>query len=172
MLQRQRDCAGEAVHESGDGGAFLGHGDEDFAGVSARIEADGDVALVSAHVELVGDGHALFFELVADGSRRRVQVLLLDHGLYGSDSFVGGFGGFRSCGRERLRLLASVAIDSNRLQAELPSLDVGFRNFFHARRLRKVHRLRDCAGDERLRGGHHLQVSHVSDGARALGRLK
>ena len=32
--------------------------------------------------------------------------------------------------------------------------------------------LGDRAGDERLRGGHHAQVSHVVNGARALRRLE
>ena len=36
----------------------------------------------------------------------------------------------------------------------------------------QIHGLRDRAGDERLRGGHHAQVAHVSDRARALGRLE
>src|SRR5207248_3577927 len=38
--------------------------------------------------------------------------------------------------------------------------------------LGQVHGLGDGAGDERLRGGHHADVSHVVDGARALGRLE
>ena len=32
--------------------------------------------------------------------------------------------------------------------------------------------LRDGSGDERLHGGHHLQVAHVVNGARALRRLE
>ena len=76
VLQRDGDGAGEAVHEAGDGGAFFRHGDEDFAGLAVGIEADGDVAFVSADVELVRDRHALVVQAVAHGARRRVQVLL------------------------------------------------------------------------------------------------
>ena len=76
VLQRDGDGAGEAVHEAGDGGAFLGHGDEEFSGLAVGIEADDDVALVSADVELVRDRHALFRQAVTDGTRRRVEVLL------------------------------------------------------------------------------------------------
>ena len=68
MLQGDGDGQGEAVHEAGDSGAFFGHGDENFAGLTVGIEADGDVAFVSAHVEFVGDGHALFTQFVADGA--------------------------------------------------------------------------------------------------------
>ena len=46
VLQGDGDGQGEAVHQAADGGAFLGHGDEDFAGLAVGIEADGDVALV------------------------------------------------------------------------------------------------------------------------------
>ena len=49
----------EAVHQAADGGTFLGHGDEDLARLAVGIEADGDVALVSADVELVRDRRAL-----------------------------------------------------------------------------------------------------------------
>src|SRR5438034_142634 len=66
----------------------------------------------------------------------------------------------------------SIAIDGDRLEAELPCLDVGFGDLFDRRRLGQIDCLRDRAGDEWLRRRHHLQVSHVSDGARALGRLE
>ena len=58
VLEGEGDGGGEGVHESGDGGAFLGHADEDFAGLAGGVEADGDVALVSGEGELVGDGEA------------------------------------------------------------------------------------------------------------------
>jgi hypothetical protein len=44
---------GDGVHEAADGGAFFGHGDEDFAGGAVVVEADGDVAFVAGDVELV-----------------------------------------------------------------------------------------------------------------------
>ena len=68
----------EAVHQAADRGAFLGHGDEELAGFAVGIEADGDVALVSADVELVGDGGALFLQLVTDGARRSVEIVFFD----------------------------------------------------------------------------------------------
>ena len=73
---------------------------------------------------------------------------------------------------KRLRLLAAIAIDGDCLQAELPRLEVGFHDVFHAGVLGKVDGLRDGAGDEGLRGGHHAKVSHVGDGARALRGLE
>ncbi len=86
-------------------------------------------------------------------------------------SFV-DFARGRAHGAERLRLLRSVAIDGDGLQSQLPGLDVGFADLFDGGVLRHVDGLGDCAGDERLRGGHHAQVSHVVNGARALRGLE
>ena len=68
VLEREGDGGGEGVHEAGDGGAFLGHADEDFAGLAVGVEADGDVALVAGEAEFVGDGGALGGETVTDGA--------------------------------------------------------------------------------------------------------
>ena len=75
VLQRDRNGQREAVHEAADGRSFFGHGDEQFAGLTVRIEADGDVALVVSDFEFVGDGGALFLQLVANGARRSVHIL-------------------------------------------------------------------------------------------------
>ena len=48
-----RDQRGDGVHQAADRAAFLGHGDEDFAGRAVFVEADGDVAFVAGDVELV-----------------------------------------------------------------------------------------------------------------------
>ena len=74
VLEGERDGGGEAVHEAGDGGAFLGHADEDFAGLAVGVEADGDVALVSGEGEFVGEGGALLGETVADGAWAAVLI--------------------------------------------------------------------------------------------------
>ncbi len=75
VLQGERDGGGEGVHQAGDGGAFLGHLDEDFARLAVGVEADGDVALVAGDGEFVGDGGALVGQAMADGARRTVEVL-------------------------------------------------------------------------------------------------
>src|SRR5881409_3534052 len=55
-------------------------------------------------------------------------------------------------GVERLRLLAAVAVDRDRLQAEAPGLDVRLLDVFHGRLLGDVDRLGDRPRDERLHG--------------------
>ena len=77
VLQRQRDGGGEAVHQAGDGGAFFGHLDEDFAGLAAGVEADGDVAFVPGQREFMGERGALLGETVAHGAGWGVGVLVL-----------------------------------------------------------------------------------------------
>ena len=70
-------------------------------------------------------------------------------------------------GRERLRDLAVVAVDRDRLHAELPRLDEQLRDLVDRRLLGQVDRLRDRARDERLHRAHHLHVPHVVDRALA-----
>ena len=84
MLEGEGDGGGEGVHEAGDGGAFLGHADEDFAGAAVGVEADGDVAFVAGDAEFVGDGGALGGEAVADGAGWRLL------GVEGVGVFAGG----------------------------------------------------------------------------------
>src|SRR4029079_10206194 len=73
VLQRERDGGGEAVHESGDRGALLGHLDEGLAGRDVLVEADGDVAFVAGDRELVRDAGTLVAETVTDRAGRAVE---------------------------------------------------------------------------------------------------
>ena len=173
VLQCDRGGQREAVHQAADRRSFFRHGDEQFAGLSVGIEADGDVALVVSDFELVRDRGALFLQAVAHGARRSVHVLFLNV-LRGGDAGIvlGGVRSLGAGGRERLRLLAAIAIDGDCLQAQLPGLEIGFHDVFHAGVLGKIDRLRDGAGDEGLRGSHHAKMSHVGDGARALRGLE
>ena len=68
VLEGERDGRREGIHEAGDGGAFLGHADEDFARLPVGVEAYSDVALMAAEAELVGDAGALGGEAMADGA--------------------------------------------------------------------------------------------------------
>ena len=173
VLQRDRDAQGEAVHQAADRRSFFSHGDEEFAGIAVGIEADGDVALVISDLEFMRDRSALFLQLVAHSARRSVEVLFFDL-RSGSDARV-IFRGVRrlgSSGAQRLRLLASVTIDCDRLDAELPGLQIRLHDVFNRSVVGKIDRLRDRSRDERLRGRHHAEMPHVSDGARALRRLE
>lgn len=102
VLEGERGHGGEGVHQTGDGGAFLGHGDEDLAGAAVLVLADGDVALVAADAELVGDRLALVGELPSH--RRRCDAEGFQAGL------VAG-------GGEGLGALATVTVDGHGLQA-------------------------------------------------------
>ena len=158
MLQRDRHRQGEAVHEPADRRAFFCHGDENFARAAVGIEADRDVALVSADVELVRHRHALFRQLVPHRAWRTVQVLF-NHCLCGAGALarlVSGRSSLRPGRRQRLRLLAAIAIDGHRLQPQLPGLKISLHDFFHGSRFRQIDRLRNRPGDERLRRRHHL----------------
>src|SRR6516162_2841770 len=70
VLQGDGDGAGKAVHQATDGRAFLGHGDEQLARHSVLVEADGEVAFVSADLEFVRDGKALVGQTMTHGARR------------------------------------------------------------------------------------------------------
>ena len=71
VLESERNGGGKGIHESGDGAAFLGHHQEDLARLSFVIHAHGDVTLVPADRELVGDGAALGRQLAAHRAERR-----------------------------------------------------------------------------------------------------
>ena len=107
-----------------------------------------------------------------------------DDGLFDLDG-AGGHGSNRSHGLgsllvgvglrvdvERLRALGVVAVDGDSLEALTPALHVGLGDVIDGAVLREVDGLRDRSREERLRRAHHLDVAHVVDAARALGRLE
>ena len=75
-------------------------------------------------------------------------------------------------GVEELDALGSVAIDGDGLEAVAPGFDVGLGDVVDGALVGQVDGLRDGAGEEGLGGGHHLDVAHVVNGARALGGLE
>ena len=89
--------AGEAVHQAADGRAFLGHGDEDLARHAVLVEADGEVAFVSAHGELVGDRQALLGQTMTArvGRRRTLRRRGSAAACPGSSRFCTGWDVFR-----------------------------------------------------------------------------
>ena len=84
---------------------------------------------------------------------RRVAVLLL-------------------AGAQRLAALRVVAVDRDRLEAELPALEVDLLDLLGGGGLGHVDGLADRAADERLDRAHHPDVAHVVDRALAVGRLE
>ena len=53
MLETNGQSLRETVHEAGNGGALLGHGDENFPWLTIGIQTHGDVALMPSHTKLV-----------------------------------------------------------------------------------------------------------------------
>ena len=78
----------------------------------------------------------------------------------------------RSAGAQRLRALGAVAVDGDALKAHPPGLDVGVAHVLDGAFVGHVDGLGDGAADERLGGGHHLQVGQVRDAAFAAKGLK
>src|SRR5581483_630697 len=120
VLERDRNRESEAVHQAAYCRTFLGHGDEQLAGRAVWIKTDGEISFVASDVELMRDRGALFRQLMAHGLRGTVEIFrFFGDGNGGSPA---RFGRLSARGGERLRLLASVAIDGDRFQAELPCL--------------------------------------------------
>ena len=74
--------------------------------------------------------------------------------------------------RQRLAALRVVAVDRDRLEAELPALEVDLLDLLGGGGFGHVDGLADRAADERLDRAHHPDVAHVVDGALAVGRLE
>ncbi len=120
VLQRDRNRESEAVHQPADRRTFLGHGDEQLAGRAVRIKTDGEISFVASNIELMRNRGALFGQLVPYRLRRTVQIFFFNVRRGGSNARI-VFARVRSLGarsRKRLRLLASIAIDRDRLQAQ------------------------------------------------------
>src|SRR5580658_7669840 len=77
VLQRERNRGGKGVHEPGDSGTLFGHLDEDLTRLSIRVEAYGDIALVSRDGKFVGEGGALLRQAMAHGTGRSLGRLRL-----------------------------------------------------------------------------------------------
>ncbi len=159
VLQAHRHARAEGIHQATDGRTFLGHRDEQLARPTIFEQAHRDVALVTRDAELVGDrlprvGEPLAVRLT---SQRRLFVLLLV-----------GFG----AGVQRLAFFRAVAINGDRLEAQLPTIDVGLRDLFGGRRARHVDRFGNRTGEKRLSRGHHRHVGLPRNTAGAVARLE
>ena len=64
---------------------------------------------------------------------------------------------------ERRAALGAIAVDGDRLEPELPALDVGVHDVLDRRLVREVHRLGDRAAEERLRRGHHVECARDNE---------
>ena len=146
----------ERVHQTRDGRPLFGHVDEDLARAPVVVQTHGDIAFVAGDVELVSQGLSLHRHLPLHRTRRVFRLNIFTRFGIGD-------------GIERLDALASVTVDGNGLEAELPSLDVRLHDLFDRAFSRHVDRLGDSTGEERLDGGHHLDVTHVRDGAASAG---
>ena len=160
VLQRNTDGRCERVHQSADGGAFLRHLQEDLAWLAIFVETNGEVALLTGNIEAVRDRRALHWEASAGHTRTCEYVVA-----YGRLILL-------LAGVEWLRALRAIAIDRDRLQAELPPFQVDAFDIFRGGSLWHVHRLGDCAREERLSRRHHAHVAHVMNGALAILRLE
>jgi hypothetical protein len=55
VLPGQTRQRANAVHEAANGGTFLGHGDEQFAGLAVVKQTDREIAFVTGDIELMRD---------------------------------------------------------------------------------------------------------------------
>ena len=142
VLEAHRHRRAEGIHQPPDRAPLLRHRDEQLAGAAVVVEADGDVALMAPHIELVGDAAARVGETLAPGSGRHLGCRLVSLGAR----------------VEGLALLRAVTVDRQGLQPHPPAFHVGTADLGRGRLPRHVDRLGDRPRDEWLRSGHHLYV--------------
>src|SRR5580700_10674551 len=147
MLQRNGRSQRKAIHQPRDRRAFLGHGDEQLARLSIRIEPDSDVTLMPTNVELVRDRSPLLLQLVPHRTRRRIQIVFLAwRGRPRPRVVFTGVGSLSPSRRKRLRLLAPIPVNRDSLKTKLPGLKISLHNVFNRSILRKIDRLRYSPG--------------------------
>ena len=108
VLEAHRHRCPKGVHQAADSASFLRHRDEQFTRSAVVVEADGDVALMATHVELVGHAAAGVGEPLPPRCRGHLRR---------------GLVGFRT-GVERLALLRTIAVDRQGLEPHPPALHV------------------------------------------------
>src|ERR1019366_5352361 len=163
VLERERNRGRKRVHQARDRRALLGHRDKYFTRGAVLVHADGDITFVAGDIEFVGDRFALvgqFAPLHAIVGRRDRR-----HCVY-------RFLYFLPARVERLHALGSVAVNRDRLEAELPRADVSLGDFVHGRFRGHIDGLGNRAGDKRLHRTHHLEVPVVMNRAGAGARLE
>ena len=163
-MQRHRNAGSESVHQAADGATSFGHRDEQLARLAVLVKTYGEVTLVAAHVELVGDAVACLG-----------QSNTLGTPFEGIDNFAGLLGllaDFILLGRERLGTFRAIAIDGHGLEAQPPTGHIRFHDLVNRAFLGHVHRFTDSAGKERLRRSHHTQMRQIMDGPTAFSGLK
>src|SRR5690606_37479548 len=115
VLQADRDRDAERVHDAGQGRALLAELEEDLAQGAVVVGAGGHVALGATDAEARRDRLTRLRQATTD---RLLDDDRLDLGL-GRGGLAGGLV-LRLLRRQRLTHLAVVAVDGERLQAELP----------------------------------------------------
>ena len=183
-MQRDRGEGRHGVHEAADRAALFGHLDEEFTGLAVLEETDSDIAFVAGDIELVverdtGVRQAVARRLVELGPKGNEIIFQFDDPLlefvlgreFGLELAIAG-AVFFLVGDHRRGALGSVAVDGNGFEAELPTVDVSINDVVDRGVLGQVDRLGDGAGEEWLRGGHHVDVRAVAEAALPAHGLK
>ena len=165
VLQADRDGHGEGVHHASQRRALLAELEEHLAHAVVRVAGGGHVALGPGHGEPGHGGGPLPGQPPADRPVLFGRQSGRGCGLHGRLGRLLG-------GGERLADLAVVPVDGQRLQAELPALEVDILDVLDGGALRHVDRLADRAGQVRLDRGHHPDVAHRADRALAHGAVE
>ena len=169
ILQADRDCDGEVVHQRAEGRAFLVHVDEDFADRTVLVLAGAQIDLVPADRRLLSIALAAARQAPAVGAPfdNALDDALGHHGRRGGRRFgnpFGHLGGFQivlrqQAGGKRLAELRSVAVERIGLDTEAPGQHVGVLAGLDRRVVRHVYGLGDCARDEGLGRRHDLDMA-------------
>src|SRR6185312_14674436 len=159
---------GERVHHAGQRRALLAELEEHLAHAVVGVVGGGHVPFGPGHGEPGHGGGPLPGQPPAD---RPVRVRRGRRGGLGGGGGR-GLGGLLPGVRQGLADLAVVAVDGQRLQAELPALDVGLLDVLDGGVLRHVDRLADRAGQVRLDRRHHPDVAHRADRALTHGAVE
>ena len=163
VLESETDGDGEAVHQASEGSPFFMHIDEDFAqraiGVFARPEVDvilADGGFLSVSASTRGEFSSV---CVGCAHERSVWMIVwIVHELIEIEKF---------CGGEGLREFGAISVDGDSFESEFIGLVMDVFDVIEGGVGGEIDCFGDSARDEGLNGGHHGDVCHCRNEARA-----
>ena len=147
VLQGHAGQRANTVHETANGRSFLGHRDEQFAGLAVLEQTDGQITFVAGDVEFVRDGRPGLGQTAAQGLDRvgsqsryfHFQFLYAGWQWLDFAAGVGPVAAFAGLpGVEGLRAFRAITINRHAFDTHFPRVNISVADVFDGRLVGQV----------------------------------